>query len=90
VKKENAKPWVYDVVGPICESGDFFAKDRELNEVKPQDLLAIMSTGAYGITMASNFHSRPRVCAVMVRGSAFKIVRKRETYQDLIRGERAA
>jgi diaminopimelate decarboxylase len=90
VKKENAKPWVYDVVGPICESGDFFAKDRELTEVKSQDLVAIMSTGAYGFTMASNYNSRPRACEVMVRGSAFKIVRKRETYQDLVRGERAA
>jgi diaminopimelate decarboxylase len=88
IKNENAKPWVYDVVGPICESGDFFAKDRELPEMKAGDPLAIMTTGAYGFTMASNYNSRPRACEVMVKGAAFKIVRKRETYQDLIRGER--
>ena len=87
VKNENAKPWVYDVVGPICESGDFFAKDRELGEMKTGDHLAIMTTGAYGFTMASNYNSRPRACEVMVKGATFKVVRKRETYQDLIRGE---
>jgi diaminopimelate decarboxylase len=88
VKKENAHAWVYDVVGPICESGDFFAKNRELLEMKSGDHLAIMTTGAYGFTMASNYNSRPRACEVMVKGSSFKIVRKRETYQDLVRGER--
>ena len=88
VKNENAKAWVYDVVGPICESGDFFAKDRELPEAKAGDPLAIMSTGAYGFTMSSNYNSRPRACEVMVRGGTFKVIRKRETYQDLIRGER--
>jgi len=87
VKNEKAHGWVYDVVGPICESGDFFAKDRELPEVKAGDLLAIMTTGAYGFTMASNYNSRPRACEVMVKGGTFKVVRKRETYQDLIRGE---
>jgi len=88
VKNENAHAWVYDVVGPICESGDFFAKNRELLEMKSGDALAIMTTGAYGFTMASNYNSRPRACEVMVKGSSFKIVRKRETYQDLVRGER--
>ena len=90
VKNPAAKTWVYDVVGPICESGDFFAKDRELQEMRAGDSLVLMSTGAYGFTMASNYNSRPRVCEVMVKGSTFKVVRKRETYQDLIRGERAA
>ncbi|MDD5225912.1 MAG: diaminopimelate decarboxylase, partial [Candidatus Omnitrophica bacterium] len=80
----------YDVVGPICESGDFFAKDRELLEMKAGDCLALMTTGAYGFTMASNYNSRPRACEVMVKGTTFKVVRKRETYQDLIRGERIA
>ena len=88
VKSPDAKSWVYDVVGPICESGDFFAKDRELPEVKAGDLLAIMTAGAYGFTMASNYNSRPRACEVMVKGGTFKVIRKRETYQDLIRGER--
>ncbi|MFA5160488.1 MAG: diaminopimelate decarboxylase [Candidatus Omnitrophota bacterium] len=90
VKKAIAKSWIYDVVGPICESGDFFAKDRELQEMTAGDHLAIMTAGAYGFTMASNYNSRPRACEVMVKGAAFKIVRKRETYQDLIRGERTA
>ncbi len=87
VKNETAKTWVYDVVGPICESGDFFAKDRELLEMKSGDFLALMTTGAYGFTMASNYNSRPRACEVMVKGATFKVVRKRETHQDLIRGE---
>ncbi len=87
VKDPKAERWVYDVVGPICESGDFFAKDRELAAMKAGDVLALMSTGAYGFTMASNYNSRPRACEVMVKGSSFKVVRKRETYQDLIRGE---
>jgi diaminopimelate decarboxylase len=89
VKNEKAQAWVYDVVGPICESGDFFAKNRELLEMHSGDPLAIMTAGAYGFAMASNYNSRPRACEVMVKGSTFKVVRKRETYQDLIRGERA-
>jgi len=87
VKNEKARSWVYDVVGPICESGDFFAKDRELQEVRTNDLLAFMTTGAYGFTMASNYNSRPRACEVMVKGGTFKAVRKRETHLDLVRGE---
>lgn len=89
VKDDKAKAWVYDVVGPICESGDFFAKDRELQEVRSGDLWSMMTTGAYGFTMASNYNSRPRACEVMVKGGSFKVVRRRETYQDLIRGESA-
>jgi len=88
-KQEGAKRWVYDVVGPICESGDFFAKDRELQEAKAGDFLILMTAGAYGFTMSSNYNSRPRACEVMVKGATFKVVRKRETYQDLVRGERA-
>jgi len=89
-KRKDAKRWVYDVVGPICESGDFFAKDRELQEMKAGDGLVLMTAGAYGFTMSSNYNSRPRACEVMVKGSTFKVVRKRETYQDLIRGEKTA
>ena len=90
LKKESASQWVYDVVGPICESGDFFAKDRELQEMKAGDFLTFMTAGAYGFTMASNYNSRPRACEVMVKGSAFTVIRRRETYQDLIRGEKAS
>ncbi|HEX3033556.1 MAG TPA: diaminopimelate decarboxylase [Thermodesulfobacteriota bacterium] len=76
-----------DIVGPICESGDFFAKDRRFPKVKRDDLLAILSAGAYGFTMSSNYNSRPRVPEVIVKGEEFFVVRQRETYEDLIRGE---
>jgi diaminopimelate decarboxylase len=76
-----------DVVGPICESGDFLARDRELPVVQPGDHLAVMSAGAYGFTMASNYNSRPRPAEVLVKGGAFRLIRQRETWEDLIRGE---
>ena len=76
-----------DIVGPVCESGDFFAKDRGLPKVKRGDLLAILSAGAYGFVMSSNYNTRPRVPEVMVRGGEFFVVREREAYEDLFRGE---
>lgn len=76
-----------DVVGPICETGDFLAKNRRIGRCEPGDLLAVMSSGAYGFTMSSNYNSRPRVAEVMVKGDEFQVVRERETYEDLIRGE---
>jgi diaminopimelate decarboxylase len=76
-----------DVVGPVCESGDFLAKDRLLPEVKPGDLLAVMSAGAYGFVMASNYNSRPRVPEVLVKDNEVHVVRARESYDDLVRGE---
>jgi len=76
-----------DVVGPVCESGDFLAKDRTLPEVRPGDLLAVMSAGAYGFVMASNYNSRPRVPEVLVRDAEVHVIRTRETYDDLVRGE---
>jgi len=76
-----------DVVGPVCESGDFFAKDRRIPRVQPGDLLAVMSAGAYGFVMASNYNTRPRPPEVLVDGSNFHIVRERETHEDLIHGE---
>lgn len=76
-----------DVVGPICESGDFFAKDRVIPAVVGGDYLCVMSAGAYGFTMASNYNSRPRPAEVLVNGGQFHIIRARETYEDLIRGE---
>lgn len=76
-----------DVVGPICETGDFLAKNRRVPRCESGDLLAVMSAGAYGFTMSSNYNSRPRVAEVMVKENAFQVVRDRETYADLIRGE---
>jgi diaminopimelate decarboxylase len=77
-----------DVVGPICESGDFLAKDRRMLPVRPHELLAVMSCGAYGFVMSSNYNSRPRVPEVVVKGTRFAVSRCRETAADLIRGER--
>jgi diaminopimelate decarboxylase len=79
---------VADVVGPVCESGDFLARDRELEEPRPDDLLAVMSAGAYGYVMASNYNSRPRPAAVLVDAGSAHIIRERETFEDLVRGER--
>lgn len=87
VAKREAAKMKADIVGPICESGDFFARDREIDEMAPGDLAAIMSAGAYGFSMSSNYNSRPRPCEVMVEGGRFHIIRSRETYEDLIRGE---
>jgi len=79
-----------DVVGPICESGDFLAKDRPMPACKSGDLLAVMSAGAYGFSMSSNYNSRPRAAEVMVSGSRFEVVRERETVRDVFRAERTA
>jgi len=78
----------YDIVGPICESGDFLGKDRSLNKLSQDDLIAVMSAGAYGFTMSSNYNSRPKIAEIMVKNGTAKVVRERETYQDLIRGEK--
>lgn len=76
-----------DVVGPICESGDFLARDRELPRLKAGDLLLVKSAGAYGFTMSSNYNARPRAAEVMVEAGAFRVVRRRETLARLIQGE---
>jgi diaminopimelate decarboxylase len=76
-----------DIVGPVCESGDFFALDREMPAVQEDDLLAIMSAGAYGFVMASNYNSRPLSAEALVSGGKFALIRKRQTSEDLIRGE---
>jgi diaminopimelate decarboxylase len=81
------KPVTVDVVGPVCESGDFLAKDRAMPEVKTGDLLAVMSAGAYGFVMASNYNSRPRVPEILVRGREIHVIRERESLADLVRGE---
>ncbi len=87
VNQDDSRHEKVDIVGPVCESGDFFAKDRELPRVKKGDLLAILSAGAYGFAMSSNYNSRPRVPEILVNGSEYFLVRKRERIEDLIRGE---
>jgi len=86
-RTEGREHLTVDVVGPICESGDFLAKDRAMALVEPGELLAVMSAGAYGFTMASNYNARPRAAEVLVKGDRHFIVRARESYEDLIRGE---
>jgi diaminopimelate decarboxylase len=88
VKKRRDGAIVADVVGPICESADFLAKGRRLARPKEGDLLAVMSAGAYGFTMASNYNSRPRIPEVLVKGKKAFLIREREDYEDLIKGER--
>jgi diaminopimelate decarboxylase len=87
VQPRNGTRFTADVVGPVCESGDFFAKDRELPALEPGDLLAVMSAGAYGFVMASNYNTRPRPPEVLIDGERLYIVRQRETLEDLVRGE---
>lgn len=76
-----------DIVGPICESGDFLAKDRQIEKISPGEYLAVMSAGAYGFSMSSNYNSRPRAAEVLVKGEQYALIRQRETYRDLIRNE---
>ena len=90
VSRRGGRKVIADVVGPICESGDFLAKDRELTAFAAGDLVAVMSAGAYGFSMSSTYNSRPRAAEVMVRGSRFEVVRERESIRDLTRGERTA
>ncbi len=78
-----------DVVGPICESGDFFARSREVPDAGPGDLLAIGMAGAYSFAQASNYNARPRAAEALVEGGSWRIVRRRETLEDLVRGETA-
>jgi diaminopimelate decarboxylase len=77
-----------DVVGPVCETGDFFARDRELPPLKPGDLVAILDTGAYGMSLASNYNSRPRPAEVLVEGKRARLIRRRETIEDMLGQER--
>ncbi|HAK89843.1 MAG TPA: diaminopimelate decarboxylase [Nitrospiraceae bacterium] len=87
VIKNRRNKVIADIVGPICESGDFLAKDREIPGVKNGEYLAVMSAGAYGFTMSSNYNSRPKAAEVMVKGKKYALIRKRETYNDIIKGE---
>jgi diaminopimelate decarboxylase len=78
---------VVDVVGPVCETGDFFARDRPLEKVKAGDLVAVLDSGAYGMSLASNYNSRPRPAEVLVEGRRARLIRRRETTEDLLRSE---
>lgn len=88
VLKNDRKMIEADVVGPICESGDFLAVDRELADLQKGDLLAVMSAGAYGFAMSSNYCSRPKVAEVLVKGNTYIVTNNRQSYEDLIRNER--
>jgi len=87
VREEEREEIVADVVGPVCESADFLAKGRRIPRLNPGELIAVMSAGAYGFSMATNYNSRPRVAEVLVRDDEMHVIRKREDYEDLIRGE---
>jgi len=87
LKASSKKRETVDVVGPVCESGDFFAEKRALPVLESGDVLAVMSAGAYGFVMSSNYNSRPRAAEVMVSGDAYHVIRKREEYKDLLHGE---
>jgi diaminopimelate decarboxylase len=87
LRENNAGAITADVVGPVCESGDFLARDREMANVMPGDLLAVCTAGAYGFVSASNYNARPRPPEILVEDDRFRVVRKREKYEDLIRGE---
>ena len=85
--RPDASSGIFDVVGPVCETGDFFAHDREMPEVAEAELLAILDAGAYGMSLSSNYNSRPRPAEVLVSGSSAKLVRKRESISDLLKQE---
>ncbi len=87
VEQQGRAPFDCDVVGPICESGDFLAKDRQLAEVRQGERLAVYSAGAYGFTMSSNYNSRPRACELLVDGDQVTVARRRETFESLVAHE---
>jgi diaminopimelate decarboxylase len=87
LRQSSEEKNLMDVVGPVCESGDFFAQDRALPPLKSDDRIAVLSSGAYGFVMSSNYNSRPLLPEVLVDGDHFKLVRERQTYEDLVKGE---
>jgi diaminopimelate decarboxylase len=86
--RRSSRKTIADVVGPVCETGDFFARDRELPSLKPGDLVAILDAGAYGMSLASNYNSRPRPAEVLVEGKRARLIRRRETIEDMLVQER--
>jgi diaminopimelate decarboxylase len=87
VRRNPLPPITADVVGPVCETGDFLARDRRMANVMPGDFLAVCTAGAYGFVQSSNYNSRPRAPEVLVEGAGWRLIRQRETYEDLVRGE---
>ena len=87
VKPRTGRARVVDVVGPVCETGDFFARDRKLPPVEAGDLLALLDAGAYGMAQSSNYNSRPRAAEVLVEGERARLIRRRETVADLLAPE---
>src|SRR6185312_14532285 len=84
VRQRAGRARVVDVVGPVCETGDFFARDRKLAPVEEGDLVAVLDTGAYGMAQSSNYNSRPRAAEVLVQGTKARMIRRRETMTDLL------
>ena len=87
IQNTSSQSETIDIVGPICESGDFFAQDQELPKLEEGEMIAILSSGAYGFVMASNYNSRTLPAEVLVSDKNHKLIRKRQTYEDLINGE---
>ena len=87
LKARDGDPLVYDVVGPVCETGDTFTRDRSLPPLQGGDLVAFMTAGAYGAVMASEYNTRPLVPEVLVRGADFAVIRPRPTYEDILARE---
>ena len=85
--RQRTEKETVDVVGPVCESADFLAKDREVALIEPGELLAVMSAGAYGFSLSSNYNSRPRAAEVLVTGETYRVIRRRESFEDLVRNE---
>lgn len=90
VRAPGSRTSVVDIVGPVCESGDFLARDRDFPEVSPGELLAVFSAGAYGFVMSSNYNARPRAAEVLVSGEKYAEIRRRESPEDMMRGESVA
>jgi diaminopimelate decarboxylase len=87
VRPRKGRAQIVDVVGPVCESGDFFARDRKLAPVEPGDLVALLDAGAYGMVQSSNYNSRPRAAEVLVEHGKARLIRRRETMADLLATE---
>jgi diaminopimelate decarboxylase len=87
LRRNNLPPITADVVGPVCETGDFLARSRPMANAMPGDYLAVRAAGAYGFVLSSNYNSRPRAPEVLVEGGRWRVIRRRETYEDLVRGE---
>jgi diaminopimelate decarboxylase len=90
VTRQRRATQIYDVVGPVCESSDIFARDRELPRCEPDDLLMIKTTGAYGASMASTYNSRPMPAEVLLDEGRYAVVQRRQTFDDMIAGEQPA